>query len=409
MMRTILLAVAFVAPCAAAWADDAPTPAPTPAAPTPADLEAAKQAFKDGDAAYKAGRFAEAFDKFRESYRLSRNALLIYNIAYIQEQAGHEDQALFYYRKFLAEAPAGAQKLDEARARVEALEKENVVASADPDAPPPPTATPVPPPPPRIDIEHQLLESAPFGLPIDIKAVVPADANLTVTVFYRTSGEVSFTKLATFVHGPHLVARIPAERVAGKQIQYYLEARDAAGTLITRLGRSTAPNLIVLEATAKPRYDATMNDDGSDAPAAPLRTPVAAAVPVVSPPPGEGRPFPIATVKWISTGVAVALVGTSIVSFVIAGKQHDKLITDSKSCGEPPCREFDIQHDQKLQSLGERYDTMYKVTLVAGIAVAGVAGYFWYRDLTKRRSSDKVTVAPAVGDRFAGFAAVGRF
>lgn len=268
MMRTILLAVAFafIAPSAVAWADDAPTPAPTPAAPTPADLEAAKQAFKDGDAAYKAGRFAEAVDKLRESYRLSRNALLIYNIAYIQEQAGHEDQALFYYRKFLAEAPAGAQKLDEAKARVEALEKENVVASADPDAPPPPTPTPVPPPPPRIDIEHQLLDSAPFGLPIDINAVVPADANLTVTVFYRTSGEVSFTKLATFAHGPHLVARIPAERVAGKQIQYYLEARDAAGALITRLGRSTAPNLIVLEATAKPRYDATMNDDGSDAP-----------------------------------------------------------------------------------------------------------------------------------------------
>jgi tetratricopeptide (TPR) repeat protein len=402
MIRTLLLTVAIVlvAPSAVAWAD----------APTAAELEAAKKAFADGNAAYKAGKFGEAFDKLRESYRLSHNAVLLYNIGFIQEQAGHEDQALFYYRKFLAEAPANAPKRDDAKTRVDALEKENVVAAADPDAPVAPTAAPPPPAAPRVEIEHQLVESAPFGLPIDITAVVPADANLTLTVFYRTSGEASFTKLAMFAHKQELVARIPAARVAGRQVQYYLEARDAAGALVTRMGRGTAPNLINLEVRAKPRYDATMNDDGTDAPvAAPVRQPVAAAIPVAPPPPGEGRPFPITTAKWISTGVAGALLGTAIVSFTIAGIQHDKLVTDSESCGVPPCREFDVDHDQKLQALGERYDTVYKVTLIAGVVVAGVAGYFWYRDLTKRRREDKVTVTPAIGDQFAGVAAMGRF
>lgn len=394
LTAVIAIAIALCAPHAA-FAD----------APTQADLDAAKQAFAEGNTLYKGGKFAEAVSKLRESYRLSRNPVLLYNIGFIQEQAGLEDQALFYYRTFLADAPATAPMLAEARARVVALESEGVTASADPDAPP---ATPSPPPPKKIEIEHPLIDSAPYGLPIDITAVKPDDDTLKLTVFYRVSGEATFTPLAMFVRKANLVARIPAARVVTKQVQYYIEARDAAGKVVTRSGRSTAPNLVTIEATAKPQYDVTMADDGTDAPPVieprkPLPPPI-----VIASKRDAGRPFPIATVKWVSTGVAGALLGTALVSYLAAGSAHDRLVADSASCGTPPCREFDGEHARALQSLGERYDTVYKVTLIAGIGVAGVAGYFWYRDLrSPKKPRERVAIVPAIGDGYLGIAAVG--
>lgn len=382
-------------------------------APTKEQIEAAKQAFTEGDALYRAGKFEEAILKLRESYRLSQNPVLLYNIGYIEEQAGHEDRALFYYKKFLTDAPKGAPRLDEAMDRVAALEKEGVKASADPDAPVAPTANPPPPPPPTAKIEHQLVWAVPPGLPVDIVAAVPP-ADHVLTVSYRTAGEATFTVLPMFTRNDKQVARIPAARVLTGTVQYYLELKGPDGKLVARMGRGTAPNLIQIEANAKPVYDATMADDGTDAPpAAPERVPL----PPPPPPPGSGPKPPeppdpgrFATIKWISTGVAGGLLGASIVSYIIAGIQHDKLVTDSKSCGVPPCRQFDQEHDQKLEDLGERYDTIYKVTLVAGVAVSGVAGYFWYRDVKARREHrSKVSVVPSVGSGFAGLTAVGSF
>ncbi|MBL9018809.1 MAG: hypothetical protein JNL83_31775 [Myxococcales bacterium] len=402
LVTTIVLAFA-AAPASIAYAD----------APTKEQIEAAKQAFTEGDALYRAGKFEEAILKLRESYRLSQNPVLLYNIGYIEEQAGHEDRALFYYKKFLTDAPKGAPRLDEAMERVAALEKEGVKASADPDAPVAPTANPPPPPPPTAKIEHQLVWAVPPGLPVDIVAAVPP-ADHVLTVSYRTAGEATFTVLPMFTRNDKQVARIPAARVLSGTVQYYLELKGPDGKLVARMGRGTAPNLINIEANAKPVYDATMADDGTDAPpAAPERVPL----PPPPPPPGSGPkppeppdPARFATIKWISTGVAGGLLGASIVSYIIAGIQHDKLVTDSKSCGVPPCRQFDQEHDQKLEDLGERYDTIFKVTLVAGVAVSGVAGYFWYRDVkAKREHRSKVSVVPSVGSGFAGLTAVGSF
>jgi hypothetical protein len=408
----VVTLVAFAAPVARAQAP-APTPAPAPApGPTKDEIEAAKKAFADGDALYRAGKFEDAILKLRESYRLSKNPVLLYNIGYIEEQAGHEDRALFYYKKFLTDAPAGAPRLNEAMDRVAALEKEGVKASADPDAPVSPTAPPAPPAPPTPKIEHQLVWAVPPGLPVDIIAAVPP-ADHALTLSYRTAGEATFTVLPMFTRNDKQVARIPAARVLSGTVQYFLELKGPDGKLVARMGRSTAPNLINIEANAKPSYDKTMADDGTDAPPEEIRVPL----PPPPPPPGTGPKLPeppdphrFSTVKWISTGVAGGLLGASIVSYIIAGIQHDKLVTDSKSCGEPPCRRFDLEHDQKIEDLGERYDTIYKVTLIAGVAVSGVAGYFWYRDIKARREhSTKVSVVPVAGSGFAGLTAVGSF
>ncbi len=50
-----------------------------------------------------------------------------------------------------------------------------------------------------------------------------------------------------------LVGRIPATKVGGSSIQYYIEAKDQAGTPVAKSGKSTSPNLINVEPGATPR------------------------------------------------------------------------------------------------------------------------------------------------------------
>src|SRR5262249_23928921 len=95
----IAIASALVAP-RPSFADDAP--------PSAADLAAAKKAYAEGKALHDKGSLPEAVEKFKGSYRLSKNPLLLYNIAFTMDEAGTKDLALFYYKKFLTDAPPDA-------------------------------------------------------------------------------------------------------------------------------------------------------------------------------------------------------------------------------------------------------------------------------------------------------------
>ena len=90
--------------------------------PTTEQLEQAKKAFGEGKALHDAGKLTEAIDKFKESYRLSRNPVLLYNIGLTLDEAGQKDTALFYYRKFLSDAPQTAGQRPTANERVKLLE-----------------------------------------------------------------------------------------------------------------------------------------------------------------------------------------------------------------------------------------------------------------------------------------------
>jgi hypothetical protein len=118
--------------------------------------------------------------------------------------------------------------------------------------------------------------------------------------------------------------------------------------------------------------------------------------------PTEQPTVPFARVKWIATGSAVALFGFSLTSYFMAGHEHELLRQDSVNCGTPPCQVFDDAYDHRIQTLGQRWDAIYKVTLVGGVVAAGVAGYFWYKNQSFK-------VAPAVDTSYAGATAMGRF
>jgi len=387
-----ILVALLAAPASIAWADEPP--------PTKEDLDAAKKAFKEGDALYRAGKLTEAIEKIKESYRLSKNAMLLYNLGHISDQLGNRQDAISYYKKFLATAPANAPKRADVQKRVETLEKEGTTAPVE-EATAKSTSKYT-----QADFKHEVVFTAPQKKPLDIVATVPEDSGFVLTLFYRGSNDATFTKEPMAWKDKQLVATIPGEKLVGNWIQYYIEVRDKDGKLFARSGKSTSPNLISFEGGATQAVE---------------EDPLLTAQRVVDERNGEEtkEPLrPIVIAKWATTGAAIGLIANSVAMAILAKQQHDKLLADASSCGPPPCRQFDAVYDQKVESLGARYDIAFKLSLGVGIAAAGVAGYLWYRDLKTKPETNTVAgapkkkvwaVAPAIGGDFTGAAFGARF
>lgn len=97
-----------------------------------AATDEARGAFAAGQAAYSAGRFAEALDYFERAYELTREPDLLYNIATVHDRLRHDAQALEAYRGYL-EARPDAEDRANIEARIAVLEE---AARSETQAPP---------------------------------------------------------------------------------------------------------------------------------------------------------------------------------------------------------------------------------------------------------------------------------
>jgi tetratricopeptide (TPR) repeat protein len=459
---TILIALVLVAlaPAHQAYAGDAP--------PTKDQMDAAKKAFGEGRALYDEGKLGEAAEKFKESYKLSRNPVLLYNIGHTLDEMGAKDKALFYYRKFLADAPKAAAQRKEVTKRVDEIEKEALQDDLNGTTTPPPdtTVTPTKPPdevkPPvkvkpagtytATDFQHLLIDSAPPGKPLDVTASVPEDAGWTVTLYYRGMGDTKWIAKPMKWRYRELVARIPGNKIGGSTIQYYVDVKDAAGTMIARSGKSTSPNLVNVDATVPPRFfpDFTDEEEGTAAVVIPQRHdeeedplnrrrqdqttqptgPVSVETPIEGPIDTNTNKY--STKKWVATGIAGGLLGAAVVTYILGSQQAGNLESDRDSrmgnvCMSPPCFEFD-SYDTDVEKAGDRYNSLHTLTAVTGVIAGGVAAYFWYKEhklkKARRASSngsspapmaptapahDEFSLVPTLGNGFAGAAAIGRF
>lgn len=439
----LLLAVALAVPSASQA---------QPAGPSPEDIEKAKQAYLEGKRLIDdEGNVVAGVEKFKESYRLSRNPVLLYNIAFALDGVKQRNMALFYYRKFLADAPEGAPNRDIAAERIKVLEAmpEPADPSTDPfaDTEQPATGTatatgetPEPPKPekpivketpkpPRVAVttfEHKVIEEAPPHMPLDLTVAIPDDARWQVKLFYRGAGTSDFVTAGLTRRYSELIGRIPASAVSGTSIQYYIEARDSSGKVVARSGRATSPNLVFVDPAAKPRYYDDLEDDGSSTPGS---GPVAGGGAI----PGGGGPSDIPRdtltyLKWGTTAGSATFLTMAVTFYFISSSAASSLegeafnsSTEGCQMGAP-CRPFsDTQRD--LQSRGETFETMTNVTMVLGLAAGAAAGYFWYKDLQrakKKRNADQPPVrnrppvedfaaVPMVGPDFIGGAAAVRF
>lgn len=401
-----------------AYADDPP--------PTPAQVEQAKKAFAEGKTLHEAKKYAEAIEKFKESYRLSKNPLLLYNIGFTMDEAKEADMALFYYRKFLKEAPADAPQRPQVTDRVKALEEQfspttapATVGTDEKDKGEPGKKQPVIIKPPgtysATDFEHTVVDTAPPAKPLDVSASVPEDSGFVVTLFFRTAGEGKYTSKEMKWRYKEVVGRIPPAKVIGNAVHYYIEVKDAASTLVTRSGKSTSPHLVNIDASAEARFYPDLSEDGETTLTAteirdrdeedddplnrtkkkpkPQLEIVKKEVKPEEPPKPPGTGFidvgskKYAYTKWVSTGAAAALLAGSVVFYSQARKYSQDFEDDSGACGAPPCRQYD-EYAKDLDSSGKRFQTLSKVAFGFGLAATAVAGVYWYRELrvTKRNT-----------------------
>lgn len=81
---------------------EAPAAAPAPDAQALAD---------EGTRLFRAGKFADARDKFRAAYAVDRHPLLVYNVARASESMGDVDAAIDAFQEYLAVSPDAADRL----------------------------------------------------------------------------------------------------------------------------------------------------------------------------------------------------------------------------------------------------------------------------------------------------------
>ena len=417
-MKRIFIAVSFVLAALAVSAS---------AEPTKEQMEQAKAAFAEGKSLHDQGKLPEAVEKFKESYRLSQNPLLLYNIGFTLDEAGQKDNALLYYRKFLSDAPANAAQRKTVEDRVKAIEKEKLDAdlSGKPGETKPTDTKPVETKPEHgkikpagtytdKDFQHQIIDSAPPAKPLDVTAFVPEDSGWTVVLYYRSSNDPAFIAKPMKWRYKELVARIPAAKMNGTSIQYYIDVKDQSGAKVAASAKQASPNLIEIDASASPRFYPDWNDDSEGStgntgtktvqaededPLHPGQHKQVAENTDVDLQPHDQPSTPgtawndvgsskFEKAKWISTGTAGALLAGSLTFYILASKQGDNLVADSKSCGNPPCRAYDHQFDQAWQDAGQRYNTLSNVTFVVGFGAAVVSGYLWYRQLSAKKHGE---------------------
>lgn len=98
----------------------------TAAAAAASPSDDAREAARQGTAAYNLGAYEEAAKRYEEAYRLVQDQALLFNIGQSWRLAGNPDKALTAYRSYLRTAPPDAPTREQAERRV--VELENVVS-----------------------------------------------------------------------------------------------------------------------------------------------------------------------------------------------------------------------------------------------------------------------------------------
>jgi tetratricopeptide (TPR) repeat protein len=221
----------------------------------------AKEHYKAGLDAYKAGKYDVAIRELKKAHLLKRLPPLLLNIGATYRKMGDLDLALHFYQKYLDEAPADAKDRPEVEKTISEIKAQKSSASASEEAPSRREEAP-----PSKDRggewNHNVIDAAPPDMPIDVRVTTSVMKGVKVFVYYRGSGQADFNSILMKRRGRDKVGRIPAEAVNGRALQYYIEAKDSAGTVVKSSGSQANPNIIMVEDGVKPVMLASMSRRG---------------------------------------------------------------------------------------------------------------------------------------------------
>jgi tetratricopeptide (TPR) repeat protein len=130
------------------------------------DVAGARDHYLKGTRAFDLGSYDESIREYSEAYRLKDDPALLYNIAQAHRLAGHDAEALRFYKMYLIKVPESGNRA-EVELKIEelkkSLEQQKRTLSLPPSGPippseprpanqPPPASEPVPPPRALVDI-----------------------------------------------------------------------------------------------------------------------------------------------------------------------------------------------------------------------------------------------------------------
>ena len=126
------------------------------------DKAKAREAFRVGTQHFKLGEYDQALDSFKEAYRNFESPVFLYNIAQCERQLDHKQEAIRFYRQYLADAK-DAPNRDEVQAIItklqSALDEQRAAGAKPPQAPM--EAAPTTPPPATTTNAATLTATAP--------------------------------------------------------------------------------------------------------------------------------------------------------------------------------------------------------------------------------------------------------
>jgi hypothetical protein len=401
------------------------------------DTRVAKEHYKLGLDAYKAGHYPEAIKELKKAYSLKKLPPLLLNIGATYRKMGNIEEATTYYQRYLQEAPDARD-----RPEVEKILAEMGASNGAGTAPTPP-AEPAPPAPPSGDSwQHTVVDAAPPNQPVDVRVTMPVQKGVKVYVYYRGAGEADFTPVVMRRRGAEKVGRIPATALGGKSLQYYVEGKDEKGNIVRAFGSAGSPNVVMIDPSAKPQViDETAvaaaapgaSDDevrkDLDDEAAPITGEVAEKNAARKHPgaSSSGGSKKLGGLFW--GGVAVAAVGAAALGVGVYGLYQAKTYSDvvgRDSQGgasgpypfnDPEATPYD---DRTAEVRGKNWNNL-GIGMAVGGGVALAAGLTMIivdrvkgggpaeKKPAKRSSSTAFILAPSAGPNSGGLAAVGRF
>ena len=132
-------------------------PAFAQSSPTPAEVEQAKQLFRNGATLYDEGRYEDAIAAWQEAYNLSKEPVLLFNIANAYERLGRYQESYDALNRYRAFAPESEREAIERRlVNLEARLKEQPASTT--------TTTPPPAPKPEKERSGLLIPVAFYGV-----------------------------------------------------------------------------------------------------------------------------------------------------------------------------------------------------------------------------------------------------
>jgi hypothetical protein len=115
------------------------------------DAQKARELFTQGNTFFDLGQFEKAIDAWQQGYQLKNDPGFLYNIAQAYRTQGDAQKAIFFYKRYLSNAPK-AHNRAEVEGKIEALQKQLSMQEQVKELPPPgplgnPSAGPTTPPP----------------------------------------------------------------------------------------------------------------------------------------------------------------------------------------------------------------------------------------------------------------------